>query len=150
MPGSRFRISPFARSSIRATDVVSTVPEMAPNAIIPHPAATTTYRTIISLAANASHAFDFVFGDDLAAAKRKGKSAKVEVRVLTDLKGTRQPTIKVRGKVLAGGMQNDGISSFVVDDVTFVKGENAVEIIAPEVMTLSDFAVHVTFRQIVL
>ena len=104
----------------------------------------------VKLAANASHAFDFIFGDDLAAAKRKGKSAKVEVRVLTDLKGTRQPTIKVRGKVLAGGMQNDGISSFVVDDVTFVKGENAVEIIAPEVMTLSDFAVHVTFRQIVL
>ena len=100
----------------------------------------------VKLAANASHAFDFIFGDDLAAAKRKGKSAKVEVRVLTDLKGTRPPTIKVRGKVLAGGMQNDGISSFVADDVTFVKGENAVEIVAPEVMTLSDFAVHVTFR----
>ena len=62
------------------------------------------------------------------------------------MKGNRLPTIKIRGKVLAGGMQNDGIASFVVDDMTFVKGENAVEIIAPEVMTLSDFAVHVTFR----
>ena len=100
----------------------------------------------VKLAANASHVFDFVFGDDIAAAKRKGKSAKVEVRVLTDLKGTRPPTIKVRGKVLADGMQNDGISSFVVDDATFVNGENAVEIVAPEVMTFSDFAVHVSFR----
>ena len=100
----------------------------------------------VKLAANASHAFDFVFGDDLAAARRKGKSAKVVVCVLTDLKGNRPPTVKVRGKALTGGKQKDGISSFVVDDVTFVKGENSVEIVAPEVMTLSDFAVHVTFR----
>ena len=98
------------------------------------------------LAAGASHSFDFVFGDDLAAAKRKGKTAKVEVRVLTDLKDATLPTIKVRGNALGGGMQKDGIATFIADDATFVKGENAVEIIASAAMTLHDFSVHVKFQ----
>ena len=90
--------------------------------------------------------FDFFFGDDLAAAKRKGKTAKVEVRVLTDLKDATLPTIKVRGNALGGGMQKDGIATFIADDATFVKGENAVEIIASAAMTLHDFSVHVKFQ----
>ena len=98
------------------------------------------------LAAGASHSFDFIFGDDLAAAKRKGKTAKVEVRVLTDLKDATLPTIKVRGNALGGGMQKDGIATFIADDATFVKGENAVEIIASAAMTLHDFSVHVKFQ----
>ena len=98
------------------------------------------------LAAGKSHSFDFIFGDDLAAAKRKGKAAKVVVRVLTDLKDTTLPTVKVRGKALTGGTQKNGIATFVADDATFAKGENAVEIIAPENMTLLDFFVRVTFH----
>ena len=68
------------------------------------------------------------------------------VRVLTDLKDTTLPTVKVRGKALTGGTQKNGIATFVADDATFAKGENAVEIIAPENMTLLDFFVRVTFH----
>ena len=98
------------------------------------------------LAAGKSHEFEFVFGDDLAAARRKGKTAKIEVRVLTDLKGENLPIVKVRGKALAGDTKKDGIATFPADDSTFAKGENAVEIVAPEDMTLYDFSVRVTFR----
>ena len=98
------------------------------------------------LATGASHSFEFIFGDDLAAAKRKGKTAKVEVRVLTDLKDATLPTVKVRGKVLAGGTQEEGLATFIADEATFIKGENAVEIIAPAAMTLHDISVRVTFR----
>ena len=97
------------------------------------------------LAKGARHKFEFVFGDDLAAAKRKGKTAKVDVRVLTDLKGTASPNVKVRGKTLAGATQKDGMATFFVDDRCFVKGANAVEVIAPDDMTLYDFSVHVSF-----
>ena len=98
------------------------------------------------LEAGKTHAFEFVFGDDLAAANRKGKTAKVEVRVLTDLKGENLPIVKVRGKALTDGTQKDGIATFQADNATFVKGENAVEFVAPEDMTLYDFSVRVTFR----
>ena len=81
-----------------------------------------------------------------AAAKKKGKQAKIEVRVLTDLKGTASPTVKVRGKTLAGGTQKDGIANFSVDDRCFVKGANTVEVIAPDDMTLYDFSVRVAFQ----
>ena len=97
------------------------------------------------LAAGASHAFEFVFGDDLAAARRKGLKPTVTVQVLTDLKGTRPPTVKVRGAALAGGTQKDGIATFAVDETCFAKGENAVEVVAPEDLTLADFSVRVSF-----
>ena len=98
------------------------------------------------LAKGAKHTFDLVFGDNLAAAKKKGRQAKIEVRVLTDLKGAASPTVKVRGKTLAGGTQKDGMATFFVDDRCFVKGANAVEVIAPDDMTLYDFSVNVSFR----
>lgn len=100
----------------------------------------------VKLAKGAKHSFDLVFGDDLAAAKKMGKRAKVEVFVLTDLKGTVPPVVKVRGKALAGGVQKDGIATFAVDDACFAKGENMVEVIAPDDMTLYDFSVHVSFQ----
>ena len=90
--------------------------------------------------------FEFIFGDDLADTKRKGKTAKVEVRVLTDLNGAALPEVKVGGMVLVGGSQKDGITTFAAEDTTFVKGSNMVEIAAPEDMTLYDFSVRVTFR----
>ena len=99
-----------------------------------------------NLAAGASHSFDFIFGDNLAAAKRKGKTAKVVVRIMTDLKGELPPAVKIRGKSLAGGTQKNGIATFIANDETFVKGENAIEIVAPEAMTLLDFAVSVKFQ----
>ena len=98
------------------------------------------------LAKGAGHAFEFIFGDDLAASKKKGKQAKIAVCVLTDLKGTAAPTVRVRGTTLAGGTQKDGIATFFVEDICFAKGVNAVEIIAPEDMTLYDFSVRVTFK----
>ena len=98
------------------------------------------------LAKGEKHSFEFVFGDDIKAAKKKGKQAKIEVRVLTDLKGTASPTVKVRGETLAGGTQKDGVATFFVDDSCFAKGENTVEIIAPDDMTLYDFSVNVSFR----
>ena len=97
------------------------------------------------LGKGACHAFEFVFGDDLAAAKRKGKTAKVEVRVLTDLNGAALPKVKVRGKALSGASQKDGIATFAADANTFVKGTNMVEIAAPEDMTLYDFSVRVMY-----
>ena len=101
----------------------------------------------VKLAEGAGHAFEFVFGDDLAAASRKGLMPQVEVRVLTDLAGDRLPTVKIRGTALAGGTQKDGIATFVADDATFIKGANSVEIVAPEAMTLHDFSVQVTFHR---
>ena len=50
------------------------------------------------------------------------------------------------GMHIIGGMQKDGIATFIADDATFVKGENAVEIIASAAMTLHDFSVHVKFQ----
>ena len=94
-----------------------------------------------------SHSFDLVFGDDIAAAKRKGKAAEITVQVLTDLKGPTAPVVKVRGRAIAGGTQKDGIATFVADETCFAKGENAVEIIAPEDMTLGDFSVEVKWRR---
>ena len=66
--------------------------------------------------------------------------------MLTDLKDATLPTVKVRGKVLAGGTQEEGLATFIADEATFIKGENAVEIIAPAAMTLHDISVRVTFR----
>ena len=100
----------------------------------------------VKLAKGASHKFEFVFGDDFASAKWKGKDKKVEVSVLTDLKGTASPTVKVRGRALAGGTQKDGITTFAADERTFAKGANDVEIVAPDGMTLYDFSVRVSFR----
>ena len=97
------------------------------------------------LAKGARHKFEFIFGDDLAAAKRKGKIAKVEVRVLTDLNGATLPNVKVLGKALSGVSQKDGIATFAADAKTFVKGSNMVEIVAPEDMTLYDFSVRVMY-----
>ena len=54
--------------------------------------------------------------------------------------------MKVRGKALAGGVQKDGVATFIVDDACFAKGENMVEVIAPDDMTLYDFSVHVSFQ----
>ena len=51
-----------------------------------------------------------------------------------------------RGKALDGGTQKNGIATFIANGETFVKGENAVEIVAPEAMTLHDFAVSVKFQ----
>ena len=65
---------------------------------------------------------------------------------MTDLKGTASPTVKVRGKALASGTQKDGMATFSADDSCFAKGANAVEIIAPDDMTLYDFSVRVSFR----
>ena len=84
-------------------------------------------------------------GDDLVAAKRKGKTAKVDVHVLTDLNGTVLPKVKVLGKALSGVSQKDGIATFAADAKTFVKGSNMVEIVAPEDMTLYDFSVRVMY-----
>lgn len=100
----------------------------------------------VKLASGKSHAFDLVFGDDFAAARRKGVRPTVKVQVLTDLKGAIPPTVKVRGQALTDGSQKDGIAIFAVDETCFAKGENAVAIVAPEDMTLLDFAVQVKFR----
>ena len=100
----------------------------------------------VKLAKGEGRPFEFVFGDDLSAAKRKGKAAKVEVSVLTDLNGAELPKVTVRGKALAGVSQKDGIATFAADDKTFVKGVNIVEIAAPEAMMLYDFSVRLTFR----
>jgi hypothetical protein len=100
----------------------------------------------VKLASGRSHAFDLVFGDDFAAARRKGVRPTVKVQVLTSLEGTLPPTVKVRGKALADGSQKKGIATFAVEETCFAKGDNAVEIVAPEDMTLYDFSVRVTFR----
>ena len=99
----------------------------------------------VSLAAGAGHGFEFVFGDDLAAAKRKGLTPTIVVSVMTDLDGELPPTVKVRGKTLSGGVQEGGVATFAVDDETFAKGGNMVEIVAPKQMELCDFSVKVTF-----
>ena len=98
----------------------------------------------VTLAGGAKHSFEFVFGDDFGSAKWKGKDKKVEVLVLTDLSGTALPTVKVRGRALAGGMQSAGIATFAADEETFAKGTNDVEIVAPGGMTLYDFSVRVS------
>ena len=97
------------------------------------------------LAKGVRHKFEFVFGDDLAAAKRKGRTAKVTVSVLTDLNGAALPKVKVRGKALSGVLQKDGVATFAADAKTFVKGANMVEIAAHEDMTLHDFSVRVMY-----
>lgn len=99
----------------------------------------------VKLAGGKSHAFEFVFGDDFAAARQKGLVPRIEVRVLTDLDGDRPPTLKIRGAELACTTQKDGVATFIADDATFVKGANPVEIAAPEAMTLHDFSVKVEF-----
>ena len=97
------------------------------------------------LPARGVHSFELVFGDDLAAARRKGLVPKIEVSVMTDLPEGRLPVVRVRGKVLAGGVQKDGVAIFTADDETFAKGGNAVEIAVPEATMLRDFSVRVTF-----
>lgn len=101
----------------------------------------------VKLAEGEGHEFEFVFGDDLAAARRKGLVPRIEVRVLTDLEGVRPPTLRIRGTELAGGAQKEGVATFVADDATFAKGANLVEIVAPEAMTLHDFSVTVRFSK---
>ena len=100
----------------------------------------------VKLAKGASHKFEFVFGDDFASAKWKKKAKKVEVLVLTDQAGTTPPTVKVRGRALAGGTQDAGVATFAADEKTFAKGANGIEITAPEDMTLYDFSVRVAAR----
>ncbi len=97
------------------------------------------------LSADGIHTFELAFGDDLAAARRKGLVPKIEVSVMTDLPEDRLPAVRVRGKMLAGGVQKDGIAIFGADDETFAKGGNAVEITVPEATMLRDFSVRVTF-----
>ena len=99
----------------------------------------------VALAGGATHTFDFVFGDDLAAARCQGLVPKVEVSVLTDLPDGAAPTVKVAGRPLPGGVQKDGVATFAADGSVFAKGGNAVEISAPEATTLRDFSVRVTF-----
>lgn len=102
--------------------------------------------TPVKLASGATHAFDFVFGDDCAAAATKGLVADIAVQVLATAEGGTAPKLEVNGQTLAAKGTDDGVTTFAADRGTFAKGVNHVRITATSTTTVHDFSVRVSYR----